>query len=113
MKISLQVIETINFSQKRSFAHWLYFMTNQELARELMAIYVAGQSYNTTARIIISYLEKDNPKLAMNEYSVDGDKLARYTTWGRKFTELIHNELGCRIHNVKKCDKQFCKINNS
>lgn len=79
------------------------------LAAKLMNIYIDGQTYNSTARYIIDRLSVRDDKLAMNEFLVDGDKLPQYSRWGKEFVDVLYSELGCRLHQVKNCDRAFCK----
>lgn len=79
------------------------------LAEKLMNIYIDGQTYNFTARYIIERLSVRDDKSAMNEFHIDGDKIPQYSEWGREFIDVLYSELGCRLHQVKNCDKPFCK----
>lgn len=84
-------------------------MTSQELADNLMKIYVRGQTFNTTSRTIIHFLHLDRPDEAYSEYLNNGDKIPKYSEWGREFESLLYNEFGCRLHRIKKCDGWICK----
>lgn len=80
-----------------------------ELSDKLKTIYLGGQTLNHTAMNIIRFIEKGDIEQAKREYSWDGDKIPSYNRWGKEFLEALYqSEIGCRTHNITKCDRWLC-----
>jgi hypothetical protein len=82
--------------------------TPQEIGQRLEAVYMGGQQFNQTARLIIDRLKKGDVPLARNEFRVDGDKIPGYERWGREFMRTFIDHYGCRVHQVVDCPQPFC-----
>jgi hypothetical protein len=72
---------------------------------ELERAVIASKAPNTTAYLIMKYLQMGEIEAAANLFSHDGDKLYSYP----ELKNAVIAILGCRIHNKHNCTGRFCK----
>lgn len=82
-------------------------------ADELQAIYNRYGQLNCTMVDIIRCVRKGDYAAAYREYVHDGDKLPRWTRYGRDFELFLNTLVGCRTHGVVGCQSWLCKRINT